>query len=299
MRVPIALDCDPGQDDAIAILVAARYAELVAITTVNGNVGLDLTTRNALVTTQIAGLDVPVHAGASRPLVAAPQHAEHIHGSSGLDGPWLPPVERSPAGHDAAGELIALSHRIDGLWVVATGPLTNVALAIHRDPGFVHRIAGLAVMGGGVGVGNVTAAAEFNAWADPEATAIVHASGVRPVMLGTEPDPPGLHGPDRDRCPARGGNRGPRASAPICSPTLHDPVRRRSGPRPVCGIGRHPPRAVRNGRRRSRSSWPGSRPGDDGGRRALVLRGGADTRVAYTIDVAAAKELILDAVIGT
>lgn len=185
-RPTIVLDCDPGHDDAVAIVLAGRHTELAAITTVSGNAPLSATTRNALLTTQLAGLDVPVHAGAERPLVAPPRFAPEIHGESGLDGPVLPDLEREAAGDDAVATLIEASRGHDDLWVVAVGPLTNVALAMRADPGFALRLAGVSIMGGGINTGNVTPAAEFNIWADPEAAAVVFDSGAPLKMCGLD-----------------------------------------------------------------------------------------------------------------
>ena len=100
-RPRILLDCDPGHDDALAILLAAQHSDLLGVTTVSGNAPLSATTHNALVTLQLAGLDVPVHAGAAHPLVAEAKHAPDIHGESGLGGPVLPELTRTAAGHDA------------------------------------------------------------------------------------------------------------------------------------------------------------------------------------------------------
>lgn len=183
-RPVILLDCDPGHDDAIAILFAARHTELLGITTVSGNVDLARTTDNALMTAQIAGIDVPVHAGAARPLVAAPEHAEEIHGETGLAGPELPELHRSADGHDGVTYLIDMVRANPGCWIVATGPLTNVALALRAAPDLSEHLAGISIMGGSTGAGNKTPAAEFNIWADPEAAAIVFDSGVRLIMAG-------------------------------------------------------------------------------------------------------------------
>jgi inosine-uridine nucleoside N-ribohydrolase len=185
-RPTIVLDCDPGHDDAVAIVLAGRHADTLSITTVSGNAPLSATTRNALMTTQIAGLDVPVHAGAARPLVAPPRFAPEIHGETGLDGPVLPELTRAPAGRDAVATLLQAARDHDDLWVVAVGPLTNVALAIRADPGFADRLAGISIMGGGIGVGNVTPAAEFNIWADPEAAAVVFGCGAPVRMCGLD-----------------------------------------------------------------------------------------------------------------
>jgi inosine-uridine nucleoside N-ribohydrolase len=185
-RPTIVLDCDPGHDDAVAIILAAVHTDLVAITTVSGNAPLSATTRNALLVTQIADIDVPVYAGAERPLIEPPRHAPQIHGTTGLDGPVLPPLERELAGTDAVARLIALSHEHADLWIVAVGPLTNVALALRSDPGLGGRIAGISIMGGALHTGNTTRAAEFNVWADPEAAAIVFDSGVALRMAGLD-----------------------------------------------------------------------------------------------------------------
>jgi inosine-uridine nucleoside N-ribohydrolase len=184
-RPAIVLDCDPGLDDAVAILVAHRYADLVAITTVNGNVSLDKTTRNALVVAQVAGIDVPVHRGTAEPLVPNTLDASHVHGDSGLGGTVDVELTRTVASGDAVGFLIDLVRRRDDIHLVAVGPLTNVALAIRRDPSFLSRLRSLTIMGGAAGGGNVTAAAEFNIYVDPEAAAIVFASGlvVRTIPL--------------------------------------------------------------------------------------------------------------------
>jgi inosine-uridine nucleoside N-ribohydrolase len=185
-RRAIVLDCDPGLDDALAILTAARYGDLVAITTVNGNVGVDKTTNNALVTTQIADIDVPVHRGAARPLVSPPLSAARVHGESGLQGPVLPRLERHPASTDAVAFLLEVTRQRDDIDLVAVGPLTNVALALRADSGFARRLRSLTIMGGGVHMGNVTATAEFNVWADPEAAAIVFDSGIHLTMVGLD-----------------------------------------------------------------------------------------------------------------
>jgi inosine-uridine nucleoside N-ribohydrolase len=176
-RPAIVLDCDPGHDDAVAILVASKYADLVGLTTVCGNSSLDNTTRNALAVLELAGIDVEVHRGAAAPLVAEFRDAAHIHGESGFGG-VVPTTTREPASDDASGYLLDVTRARDDIELVAVGPLTNVALAIRRDPGFVGRLAGLTIMGGGAGMGNVTAAAEFNIWCDPEAAAVVFESGV-------------------------------------------------------------------------------------------------------------------------
>jgi inosine-uridine nucleoside N-ribohydrolase len=185
MRPTIILDCDPGHDDALAIAVAGRHTELLGITTVAGNVPLPLTTRNALAVVAVLGLDVGVHVGSPRPLVAEPRTAEFIHGASGLDGPALPATLPAPASHDAVGFIVdTVRARPGEVWIVATGPLTNVALALRTAPDLAERVAGIALMGGGVPWGNVTPAAEFNILVDPEAADVVFRCGARIVMAG-------------------------------------------------------------------------------------------------------------------
>lgn len=176
------IDCDPGHDDALAIMAADVYADLLGITTVSGNVDLEQSTRNALIVCQVIGSQVAVHSGASRPLVAEPRHAEFIHGQSGLDGPAAPQLERSAASHDAVRFMIDTVRSRDDVWLVATGPLTNVALALSAAPDLSDRLQGIAIMGGGLTFGNVTPTAEFNILSDPEAARIVFDSGVRRVL---------------------------------------------------------------------------------------------------------------------
>lgn len=178
------LDCDPGHDDVMAILVANHYADLRAITTVGGNAGLDYTTRNAIVAADYFGFDGPIHSGAPLPFVGAPQHAPAIHGESGLDGPNLPAPSRSVDGTDAAGFVIDYTREHEGMWLVPTGPLTNIALALRRDPTLLHRIAGISLMGGGLNFGNWSATAEFNIWFDPESAWVVFNSGAPLIMCG-------------------------------------------------------------------------------------------------------------------
>jgi len=185
VRPRIVLDCDPGVDDTFAIFTALRYCELVAVTTVAGNVGLNHTTRNALVALQLAGVrDIPVHQGADGPLNGQPiEDASHVHGATGLGGVTPPELEIVPAETDAVTALFEATAAGDTI-VVAIGPLTNIALAIQQDPTWVERVPQLVIMGGSLDAGNVTAAAEFNIWADPEAAAIVFEAGFSLTMAG-------------------------------------------------------------------------------------------------------------------
>ncbi len=184
-HLPIILDCDPGHDDAIALVVAARHTNLLGITTVAGNAPLESTTHNAIVIRDLLGIDVPVHAGANRPLIAPPRHAGYVHGESGLDGASLPPPSGPPASHDAVGFIIDTVRDHEGTWLVPTGPLTNIALALRSAPDIASRIAGISFMGGGL-FGNRTPTAEFNIWADPEAAAIVIGYGGPLIMAGLD-----------------------------------------------------------------------------------------------------------------
>jgi inosine-uridine nucleoside N-ribohydrolase len=180
----ILLDCDPGHDDAIALLLAlaSPEVELLGVTTVAGNQTLDKTTANAIRVLELAGRgEVPVAAGADRPLVRDRHVAANVHGESGLDGPDLPPAQGAPADAHAVD---FLAEHLAGATLVATGPLTNVALLLARYP--EAKPERLVLMGGAIAEGNVTPAAEFNIWADPEAAARVFASGLDVTMVGLD-----------------------------------------------------------------------------------------------------------------
>lgn len=185
MSIPVILDCDPGHDDAVAILVAARHTNLLGITTVAGNAPLSSTSYNAQVMRDLLGLDVSVHAGADRPLIVPPRHAGFVHGESGLDGAELPAPTRPLDSADAVSFIVDSCRAHDGVWLVPTGPLTNIALALRAAPDLAGRIAGISLMGGGT-YGNRTAVAEFNIWADPHAAAIVFQYGGPLIMAGLD-----------------------------------------------------------------------------------------------------------------
>ena len=184
MTVPIILDCDPGVDDTFAIFTALRWADLRAITTVAGNVALRHTTRNALAVTQLADSAIPVHEGAAGPLNGAViDDAADVHGETGIGGVEYPEIHRTIEPSSAIDALFEHTESGDVV-VVAVGPLTNIAHAIRRDPTWCDRVPRLVLMGGSTDHGNVTAAAEFNIWADPEAAAEVFESGVDITMVG-------------------------------------------------------------------------------------------------------------------
>ena len=196
MPTPIILDCDPGHDDAIAILLAlaSPEVELRGITTVHGNQTLEKTTLNALKVLELAGRsDVPVAPGADRPLVRELSVAAHVHGESGLDGPVLPEPAARPAREDAVSFLA--EHLGPGVVLCPTGSLTNVARLLTEHSG--ARPERIVLMGGAIGLGNITPAAEFNIWADPEAAAIVFDSGIDITMVGLDVTHEAIVGPER------------------------------------------------------------------------------------------------------
>ena len=184
-RPTILIDCDPGHDDVMAIGLAAQYCDIVGITSVGGNSTLANTTRNALIAADLFELHhVPVHAGAGTPLSTIVQpHPTEAHGSSGLDGPVLPTPSRGVTSDDAVGFIIQQARAVDDLWIVALGPLTNVALALRQAPDIVDRLAGISLMGGSLTAGNSTAAAEFNIWFDADAAAEVYDTAARSPQL--------------------------------------------------------------------------------------------------------------------
>jgi inosine-uridine nucleoside N-ribohydrolase len=184
----ILLDCDPGHDDAIALLLAlaSPELELLGVTTVAGNQTLDKTTANAIRLLEFARRnEVPVAAGADRPLVREQYVASYVHGETGLDGPDLPPPQGSPLDRHAVDFLAGAIRETGGsVTLVPTGPLTNVALLLALHP--EARPERIVLMGGAIAEGNVTPAAEFNIWADPEAAARVFASGIDVTMVGLD-----------------------------------------------------------------------------------------------------------------
>lgn len=186
---PIIMDCDPGHDDAIAIILAAARPELdiLGITTVSGNAEIDKTTMNALKICELVSLDdVIVSKGASVPLVGGRETAPSIHGDSGLDGPYLPEPSCSWSHEHASDTIIRLVQTSNTpVTILPTGPLTNIALALAKAPEIKENIKEIVLMGGGT-FGNWTPTAEFNIWADPEAAKKVFDSGIPTVVMGLD-----------------------------------------------------------------------------------------------------------------
>lgn len=189
----LIIDCDPGVDDAVALLLALAAPDaldVVAITAVSGNVGLELTARNARIVRQIAGRDdVPVHAGCAAPFLVAPGAAEEFHGASGL-GDLDIFAPKMPLADEHAVDAIVRHARAaarGALSIAVTGPCTNLATAFLRAPEIASRFAHIVIMGGARSEGgNVTASAEFNIWADPHAAQIVLNHGASVVLLGLD-----------------------------------------------------------------------------------------------------------------
>jgi len=186
----VIIDCYPGIDDALPLLFAHGHPELDlrGVTTVAGNVGLDLTTANALrVRDYVGRRDVPVVAGSPRPLLRPALHAREVHGDSGLGAVSLPaPSSRPAEGHAADYLADAISAEPGEITLIAIGPLTNIALAVRHHPQIVTQVRDFVIMGGSGGRGNVTPAAEFNIAADPEAAAIVFGAGWTVTMVGLD-----------------------------------------------------------------------------------------------------------------
>jgi purine nucleosidase len=182
------IDTDTASDDAVALVMALKHPDVrvEAITVVAGNVPLDQAVQNALYTVELAGASVPVHVGAAAPLLRPLETAQNVHGTDGMGDINLPLTGRTPAPGHAVDVLIETINRHPGeISLVTLGPLTNIALALLRDPSIASKVASCVVMGRiGRGHGNVTPVAEFNIWVDPEAAKIVFESGLPLVMVG-------------------------------------------------------------------------------------------------------------------
>jgi purine nucleosidase len=186
LPLPVIIDCDPGTDDAVALFLALASPELdvLAITVAGGNVGLAHTLANTLALIRLAGSAIPVHAGADRPLLGAFVSEPRIHGENGIGGVTLPPG--GPATPGLAADVIRaiLRGAAEPVTLVGIGPATNLAIALTTEPALAPKVAQIVLMTGAWAEGNVTPAAEFNAWSDPEALAILLACG-RPVVFAT------------------------------------------------------------------------------------------------------------------
>src|SRR5688572_2720979 len=180
------IDTDTASDDAVALIMALRAPDVrvAAITIVAGNVPLAQATRNALNTAELCGSSVPVFPGAARPLLREPSHAEWFHGRDGLGDQNYPPPRRAAESTHAVDAIVGTVRANEGLTLVTIGPLTNVALALSRDPDIAGKIARCVIMGGNPCCeGNVTPAAEYNIWCDPEAARIVLHSRIPSIEL--------------------------------------------------------------------------------------------------------------------
>ena len=185
----IILDCDPGHDDAVAIMLAAinPKIELLGITVVAGNQKLEKTVNNALKVCNHLNLDVPVYSGMSRPMIREQLIADDIHGETGLDGPKFEELKIKAEDKHAVNFIIdTLMNSDEKITLVPTGPLTNIGMAIRFEPRIIEKINRIVLMGGSYQLGNMTPAAEFNILADPDAAHIVFSSGVKVVMMGLD-----------------------------------------------------------------------------------------------------------------
>ncbi len=181
------IDTDTASDDAVAIMMALAEpgVRVLGLTTVVGNVGLEQATRNALLTAEICNSDVPVFAGADKPISRAHDHAHWFHGKDGMGDRDYPVAKRKPESEPAVDAILRLAQGEPGLTLVTLGPLTNIALALKRDPKLAERIGRCVVMGGAPCCeGNVTPAAEYNIWVDPEAARAVFRSKLNIEMIG-------------------------------------------------------------------------------------------------------------------
>jgi purine nucleosidase len=183
----ILIDTDTASDDAVALIMALRSesARVIAITTVGGNVGVQQATRNALYTTDLCGVSTPVYQGAGKPLARTLVTAEWFHGKDGLGDHGYPPPGRAAEQQHAVEAIVSLARRNPGLLLVTLGPLTNIALALAQAPDFADNVGRCVIMGGAPCCeGNVTAAAEYNMWVDPEAARMVFRSRLPIEMVG-------------------------------------------------------------------------------------------------------------------
>lgn len=188
--IPTLIDCDPGHDDAIALMLAATSPEiqLIGVTTVAGNTTVAKTTRNALAVLELIGrTDVPVAMGSDVPLKRDLVTAEYVHGATGIDGPNMTEPTARPHQLGAVAFLATTLTASDRpMTLIPVGPLTNIAMLITAHPELVERIERIVLMGGSIGLGNITPAAEFNMYVDPEAASLVFRSGIDITMIGLD-----------------------------------------------------------------------------------------------------------------
>jgi pyrimidine-specific ribonucleoside hydrolase len=181
----VIVDCDPGHDDAFAIMLAAKHLDVLGITTIGGNSSLENATKNALKILEVIGRqDIPVYPGHPRPLVAELVTAPQFHGASGMDGPILPEPQIEAQKTHAVDFMVETVKNTDGVTLMPTGPLTNIAQALNRAPEIAGKVQEICLMGGSVTFGNWTPAAEFNIFVDPEAAYRVFNSGIPIKMAG-------------------------------------------------------------------------------------------------------------------
>lgn len=189
MKEQVILDVDTGHDDMVALIMAAGMPciDIAGIVAVAGNQVLDRTLTNTLHVCELIGIDAPVYAGSDRPLRRNQITAAHIHGQSGLDGPVFPPLTKQAAKGHGVDFIIDKLRTFPGeITLVCTGPLTDIATAIQREPQLPSLVKQIVLMGGSLGAGNVTPYAEFNIYADPHAADIVFRSGASIVMIGLD-----------------------------------------------------------------------------------------------------------------
>jgi purine nucleosidase len=189
MPIPFLIDTDTASDDAVALILALREpaVEVLAITVVAGNVALPQGSRNARYTVELCGASVPVYEGAEKPLARPPIDASFFHGQDGLGDQGYPPPRQAPARGHGPDVIVERIRERPGLVLVTLGPLTNVALALQKAPDIASQVSRCIVMGGAAcTVGNVTPAAEYNIWCDPEAARVVFRSGLPIEMVGWE-----------------------------------------------------------------------------------------------------------------
>jgi inosine-uridine nucleoside N-ribohydrolase len=181
----VLIDCDPGHDDATAIIYAASHLDLIGVTTVYGNQTVEKTTNNALALLTLLDIDVPVARGCEGPLNGILRHGGDLHGKTGMDGAELPEPNRKIVDAHAVDFIIEMGRLHRGeLFLCPTGPFTNVAMALRKEPRLASWLKGISVMGGTTQIGNTTPVAEFNVWCDPEAADIVFRSGAALWMVG-------------------------------------------------------------------------------------------------------------------